>query len=132
MPVGITLPLIKHVEGRIDDFLSATDGRLISPTVFFPFPFENFDTIKQFRVIQERKDKLRIEFVPKGEFLNKKDVFEKAEKRIKQLFGEDINVELKILKAIPHDKTGKLRKVISLISKNHERSCKITYTENQE
>lgn len=115
---GVDLPLINHIEGRIDDFLVATDGRLISPAVFFPYPFENFDVIKQFRVVQERKDKLRIELVPKGGFLNKNDFFEKAEKRIKQLFGENMNVEFKVLDAIPRDKTGKLRKVVSLISKN--------------
>jgi len=114
---GITLPLIKCVEGRTDDFLVATNGRVISPTVFFPYPFDNLGEIKQFRVVQERKDKLRIELVPKGEFLNRNRFFEKAEERIKQLFGEDMNVEFKILKAIPRDKTGKLRKVISLISK---------------
>ena len=114
---GITLPLIKCVEGRTDDFLVATNGRVISPTVFFPYPFDNLGEIKRFRVVQERKDKLRIELVPKGESLNRNRFFEKAEKRIKQLFGEDMNVEFKILKAIPRDKTGKLRKVISLISK---------------
>jgi phenylacetate-CoA ligase len=114
---GITLPLIKLVEGRTDDFLVATDGRVISPTVFFPYPFKNFDVIKQFRVVQERKDKLRIDLVPKGELLNKNGFFEKAEKGIKQLFGEDMNVKFKVLNAIPRDKTGKLRKVISLISK---------------
>jgi len=53
-------PSIKRIEGRTDDFLVATNGRVISPTVFFPYPFDNLDEIKQFRVVQERKDKLRI------------------------------------------------------------------------
>jgi len=35
---GISLPLVKFVEGRADDFLVAADGRLISPTVFFSIP----------------------------------------------------------------------------------------------
>lgn len=113
---GVTLPLMQVVEGRLDDFLLATDGRRIPPTVFFPYPFENMDEIKQFRVVQERRDKLQIELVPKGEFLNEGSFFEKAEKRIKQLFGEDMQVEFKVVDAIPLDKTGKLRKVISLNS----------------
>jgi len=116
-PCGVTLPLIRLVEGRGDDFLVATDGRLIPPTVFFPYPFENMDKIKQFRVIQKRRDKLRIELVPKEEFLDENGFFEKAEKRIKQLFGEHMQVEFKVLDEIPLDKTGKLRKVISLNSK---------------
>jgi len=114
---GVTLPLMRLVEGRADDFLVAIDGRLIPPTVFFPYPFENMDKIKQFRVVQKRRDKLRIELVPKGEFLNENGFFKKAEKRIKQLFGENMQVEFKVVDVIPLDKSGKLRKVISLSSK---------------
>src|SRR4030066_461450 len=34
---GRTLPLMKIVEGRKDDFLTSIDGRMISPRVFFPY-----------------------------------------------------------------------------------------------
>ncbi|MCW4007335.1 MAG: phenylacetate--CoA ligase family protein [Candidatus Bathyarchaeota archaeon] len=108
---GIILPLIKFVEGRSDDFLVAPNGRLIPPTVFFPYPFENFDRIKQFKVVQERKDKLLIELVLKKN-VAENGFFEKAEKKVKQLFGEDMKVEFKICDAIPSSKTGKIKKVI--------------------
>ena len=76
------------------------------------------NAIKQFRVVQKRKDKLRIELVPNEMLSNDRLFFERAEHRIKQFFGEDMNVEFMILEEIPRYKTGKHRKVISLQSKN--------------
>jgi len=110
---GITLPLMKIMEGRADDFLIALDGRIIPPTVFFPYPFENYEGIKQFRVIQERRDKLTIQLAVKESFLNDAQVFEKAKKKILELFGEGMQVYFEILEQINRDPTGKLRKVIS-------------------
>jgi len=115
---GRTLPLIRHVEGRADDLLVAADGRLITPTVFFPYPFDDLDGIRYFRVIQERMDKMRIEVVPRETSLKDNGLLEKAEQKIKWLFGDSMQVEFRILDEIPLDKSGKRRKVISLCSKN--------------
>jgi len=112
-PCGMTLPLMKVVEGRIDDFLTDLDGRLISPTVFFPYPFEDMERIKQFRVIQERSDKLKIQLVVKENFRNEDQVFEKARRKIQNLFGKGMLVEFQLLEKIDLDSTGKLRKIVS-------------------
>jgi len=112
---GRTLPLMKVVEGRLDDFLLALDGRMISPTVFFPYPFENLRGIKQFRVVQERRDKLTIQLAVTESFLNRNQDLEKARRKIQNLFGESMQTEFEILKKINKDPTGKLRKVISKI-----------------
>ncbi len=110
---GRALPLIRLVEGRADDFLMATDGRLISPTVFFPYPFENVDEIKQFRVIQQGRKKLVVQIVAKEVFSNQNQVVENAEKKLRGLFGGDMEVEFQFVEKIPRDPSGKLRKVIS-------------------
>ena len=109
---GITLPLMKIMEGRTDDFLVATDGRIIPPTVFFPYPFENVEEISEFRVIQERKDFLRIQLVAKGT-LPSDQVFEKVRREIHRVFGEDMQVNFQIVDEIERDPRGKLRKIIS-------------------
>jgi len=110
---GRTLPLMKIVEGRTGDFLMAMDGRIIPPTVFFPYPFENYEGIRQFKVIQEKKDKLTIQLALKEGFDTQ--VLEKAEKEIRRLFGEGMHVEFQILEKIHRDPSRKLRKVISRI-----------------
>jgi phenylacetate-CoA ligase len=110
---GISLPLVKIVEGRADDFLVTTDGRVISPTVFFPYPFEDMAWVKQFRVVQQNRNSLFIQVVARQLLPNQSLVIENAEKRIKSLFGEDMQVKFQFVDKIPRDSSGKIRKIIS-------------------
>lgn len=110
---GATLPLIKVVEGRVDDFLTAPDGRIIPPTVFFPYPFENMEGVRQFRVIQEKKNKLTFQLVENGDSLDKVQVLAKARNRIQDLFGEEMQIEFQIKRKLDRNSSGKLRKIIS-------------------
>ncbi|MGB9841296.1 MAG: phenylacetate--CoA ligase family protein [Candidatus Bathyarchaeales archaeon] len=110
---GIALPLVQVVEGRADDFLVASDGRLISPTVFFPFPFDDVEWIRQFRIVQESKCKLVVQVVAKDVAVDQSRVIELAGRRLRELFGEDMNIEFKFLATLPRDRSGKVRKVIS-------------------
>ena len=118
---GVTLPLIKSVEGRADDILMAADGRPISPTVFFPYPFDDVDWIRQFRVIQESRKRLVIQIEAKKAVDNQNQIIEAAERRIHELFGQEMEVAFEFVDKIPLDKSGKLRKVISHIG-NRSRS----------
>jgi phenylacetate-CoA ligase len=116
---GVTLPLIKSVEGRADDFLLASDGRVISPTVF-PYPFEDVDWIRQFRVIQESHKKLVIQVAAKENLADQDRIVRNAESKIRGLFGEDMEVEFEFVEEIPRDPSGKLRKVISHVNRTAE------------
>jgi phenylacetate-CoA ligase len=108
---GITLPLMKILGGRKDDFLQTIDGKTIPPTIFFPFPFQNFEGIKHFRVIQEKRNSLRVQLVLKE--LLEPEVFKNAEFEIQKVFGEGMEVKFEILDELSRDRSGKLRKVIS-------------------
>lgn len=112
---GKSLPLLKMLEGRTDDFLTAVDGRIISPAVFSPYPFENLEGIRQFRVIQEKRDKLTIQLVARESFLNSKQVLERARREIEKVFGEGMHVDFQLLEKIDRESTGKLRKIISRV-----------------
>lgn len=112
-PCGRTLPLMQVVEGRADDFLVATDGRVISPTVFFPYPFHDFEEIQQFRVIQQQKDQVLIQVIPRAGLQNRQQILQDAETNIKRLFGDSMKVEFQILEKIERDSSGKLRKIMS-------------------
>jgi phenylacetate-CoA ligase len=113
---GRTLPLMKMLEGRADDFLQTTLGKKIPPIIFFPYPFDNTEGIKQFKVIQQSKMDMTIQVVATNETKNKSQVFIEAENTIKRLFGEDMTVEFQFLESIPKESNGKLRKVVSLIN----------------
>lgn len=115
---GISLPLIKIVNGRVDDLLVATDGRLVPPTVFFPYPFDSVDWIRQFRVLQESRKNLVVQVAPKNNVDAQSlcQIIEAAERKIRELFGEDMEVKFDFVDEIPRDRSGKLRKVVSHIN----------------
>ncbi|XHH10312.1 MAG: phenylacetate--CoA ligase family protein [Candidatus Bathyarchaeia archaeon] len=112
-PCGRTLPLMQVVEGRADDFLVTTNGKVISPTVFFPYPFRDYEAIKQFRVIQPQKERVIIQVIPRMGIQNKQQILQDAEANIKHLFGESMQVEFQLLDKIERDSSGKLRKIVS-------------------
>lgn len=118
-PCGKTLPLMKMVEGRADDFLTALDGRVISPTIFFPYPFRDFERIRQFRVIQEKRDVLRIQLVVEDDPLSA-EVQMEARKEIRRVFGGDMQVEFDFLDEFKRNHSGKIKKVESRISVKFE------------
>jgi phenylacetate-coenzyme A ligase PaaK-like adenylate-forming protein len=102
------------IEGRTEDFLITLDGRMIPPSLFFPFPFERDDGVKQFRIIQDRKDRLKFQLVTKEGFGD--EAIKRATERIKNLFGNDVSVEFNLVDVIDRGETGKMRKVISRLT----------------
>jgi phenylacetate-CoA ligase len=111
---GVTLPLMEIIEGRTEDFLITLDGRMIPPSLFFPFPFDRDDGVKQFRIIQDRKDRLKFQLVTKEGFGD--EAIKRATERIKNLFGNDVSVEFNLVDVIDRGETGKMRKVISRLT----------------
>lgn len=114
---GVKFPLIKSIDGRSDDFLVTVDGKLISPTVFFPYPFDDVSWIKRFRVIQENPKKLVIQVKAKKTVVNQSEIAEAAKRKIHELFGKNMEVVFEFVDEIPLNVGGKLRKVISCINR---------------
>ncbi|MGQ9680877.1 MAG: phenylacetate--CoA ligase family protein [Candidatus Bathyarchaeia archaeon] len=115
---GVTLPLIRLIEGRTGDFLTTSDNRIIPPTIFFPYPFDDVEGIKQFRIVQEKKDKLVIQLVAREEFEKNEQNLEKARKEIWKIFGENTCVEFQFVDKIKSDTERKYRKIVSKIPVN--------------
>lgn len=112
---GRTLPLMKIVEGRTGDHLITLDGRVIPPIAFFPYPFQEVKGIKQFRIIQEKRDMITIQIVPKENFQTHSLGLDMARRNILDVFGVNMHVEFQILDKIERDPSGKLRKIISKV-----------------
>lgn len=110
---GRTLPLMKMLEGRADDLFTALDGRLVYASSFFYNLFGNPEEIRQFRVIQERRDKLKIQLVVREGFLNVSGFLEKTRREIQKAFGEEMHVDFQLIDKIERDPSGKLRMILS-------------------
>ena len=110
---GVKLPLLKSVEGRMNDFLIASDGRRVPPARFYPFPFDDYVGIKQFKVVQDRRDRLVVQLIVE-EALFDYSRLNKARLKLQELFGVDMQVDFDIVDKIEMDKTGKMRPVSRL------------------
>jgi phenylacetate-CoA ligase len=110
---GINFPLMLLNGGRKDDFLRATNGKVIPPTIFFPYPFEDVEKIRQFKVIQDRKNSIIIQLALCGSMDS--SLLLKARENIQRVFGQDMEVKFEVLESFKRESNGKLRKIISLI-----------------
>lgn len=108
---GRTFPLITLVEGRTDDFLVMPSGDLVSPRKIVPL-VEITPGIREFQVIQETKDVVRI-YVIKDESYSV-EAEEKMIARLKELLKEDVTIVVEYVNEIKREK-GKLRIVYSKV-----------------
>jgi phenylacetate-CoA ligase len=107
---GRGFPLIKSIEGRTDDFLILPSGRKISPRVINVI--EDIPGVSRYKTIQETKNRIVVNLV-KGEGFSEKTIYE-INKHIKAgCLGEDVEVDVKLVKELPLEKRGKLRAVVS-------------------
>jgi len=111
-PCGVKLPLLRGIEGRQSDLLITLDGRSISPWRFFPYPFDDYTGIIQFKITQERKDRIVFQLVLEDTFDMSR--LDEARKRIKNLFGEKMQIDFQIIEKFDREKSGKARTISRL------------------
>ena len=111
-PCGRGLPLMKVVEGRTDSFMQVPDGRVFPAMIWEPI-MRRIPGVGQFKAIQERKDLIRILLVKTDEFTQR--TIDQIVADIRDVMGEEINVETEIVDGIPKDKSGKVRAAVSKV-----------------
>lgn len=107
-PCGRGLPLMKIIEGRLDDFIILPSGRIISPLII-PLFVENIEGIAEYRIIQERKDYFIIQIELKDGY--KADTFPQLRDSFTKELGENVEVDIEFVDAVVTG--GKLRRVVS-------------------
>ncbi len=103
---GMNYRLFKRIEGRLQELIVTSKGRLISMTAINMHD-ETFDNVKQFQFYQDTPGKLILNIVP-SEKLIEKDL-QRIYDNLKRKVGDDTDLEIKLVKSIPRTKTGKLR-----------------------
>lgn len=118
-PCGRTLPLMGVVEGRRDSFLVLPDDRLLSPMVLRNALSEFFEKIVQYRVVQKRVDLLEIYVKKRAEVADDAGFASELVAQVKLVagFGDDVEVDVKLVDDMPLSKTGKLMAIVSELSR---------------
>ena len=112
---GVELPLMSVVEGRIDDVIYTPSGRAVSPNSITN-AMESVRGIKQFRIVQDQRDRLQVYLVKKDD--QPDDVVESSLKALNSLLFGELAINTSLVKDIPREYTGKIRAVISEVGKN--------------
>ncbi|MHA1631914.1 MAG: hypothetical protein ACTSXC_03775, partial [Candidatus Freyarchaeota archaeon] len=123
-PCGRTFPLMKVVEGRVNDVVVLPDGRVMSSVTFITgmYQLSFFKNIEKFRVVQKRVDSFKFMVKLSDSGLD----LEAAEKELKTCFKtlfnvDEVDFELEFVDDIPLDKSGKFRVVVSEVAQRYLR-----------
>ncbi len=111
---GRGLPILKSVDGRVDDVILTKDGRRIGrldPVFKADLP------IKEAQIIQESISRVRLRYVPTSDFVesDQKSIIQRLQQRL-----GDMKITLEVVETIPRSSNGKFRAVISNINKTIE------------
>jgi phenylacetate-CoA ligase len=98
---GINTQIIKQIEGRSTDMIVLPDGEMMSPLTVTGIPskiMEEFGTykIKQFQIIQHKKDEIEILVIIDDKLRNVGPSVEKILKELKRRYQEKIGQNVKI------------------------------------
>lgn len=107
---GRSLPLLAKIVGRKLDVIRTPEGGIV-PGEFFPHLMKEFQSVKQFQVVQNRVDSLQVKVVwrnghPEGEL-------KRIEKLIQEKLGSRVRLHLNIVPEIPLTPSGKFRVTVS-------------------
>ncbi len=111
-PCKMGFPLLKSVEGRINDNIKLPSGNIITSMYFYMnFGMNYADFVKQFQVIQNRSDQLIINISPTENYND--PIGEKIRNEILNDIGtnDNITVVINIVDEILPEKSGKIKAI---------------------
>lgn len=110
---GRSLPLMRDLEGRADDFITLPSGELVPPTrviaIFFTTPH-----IEQFQLVQTSTTHIKIEIIPRKEFTG--DIEKVLLQRIRNALNESVDIEVEKVDNIKKTGSSKFRTIISKVA----------------
>ena len=111
---GRGFPLMKLMVARVDDFLQLPSGKKVNPRTVIPL-FELGSGVREFRIMQERRDHITVDIVPKPDWT------ETIEQELKSSFfkilGEPVEVVFNLCEEIPRGRHNRPRPIRSLVDK---------------
>jgi len=120
-PCGRTWPLVKSIQGRINDYLVLPSGRRVTWLHFYHQFYKELErnvfSISQYRIIQDKKDQIIFEVVPGKNY--DPGMLGRIKNNLEEYFihlGERIEVTMEVVNDIPLGSTGKRRILISRVN----------------
>ena len=106
---GVTLPLMEIVEGRKEDFIRTTDGKLVH-AAYLCYTLKD-DTVHEFKMYQKAIDKIHVQIVKSPLFNDQSEKM--LENKLRTALSNDVQITFEYLERIPRERSGKLRYFVS-------------------
>ena len=112
-PCGRNFPLIKSIEGRMDDVLITPEGNYVG-SASMSVAIELVNNIKEVQIIQNKIDEIIVKVI-KVEKFNKYDLNLLID-RLKERLGNKVSIKVVFVNQIKRTRAGKFRFIISNIT----------------
>lgn len=109
-PCGRTLPLMKNIVGRSNDYFFLPNGKRVYPFSLMR-AVRDIPGISQYQMIQLTKDKVRINIVRNIDFSHKTVL--KIEENCKGVLGNNVEITINVVEEIASESSGKCQAVKS-------------------
>lgn len=109
---GRTLPLLKDIQGRSTDFVKASDGTVMHGLALI-YVLRELQGIDSFKIVQENLHHTRVLLVP-GPGYNEA-VAEQIVSGLQRRLGTNVDIGVECVPALPAERSGKMRYVLSHI-----------------
>lgn len=116
-PCGRGLPILKKIDGRINNMVATPEGKVASGLVFYYISrslIEKKGGIQKFRVIQNSLDNITFQIV-KGPGFDTRSI-KMLEEKTHDYLSPRINVEFEFLESLPQAANGKIIHFISKLT----------------
>lgn len=105
---GRGLPILKEIQGRTTDFVTATDGTVMHGLALI-YILRDMPGIAQFKIIQHSRSSIEVLIIPTNSFNQNVSIETKFQERL----GHDMNVTVNLVNTIAPERSGKYRYVVS-------------------
>lgn len=107
------LPLLKEIQGRTTDFVVAADGTVMHGLALV-YVIRDLPGVESFKIVQETLHHTRVLLVATAAFDRSREaaIMQAFQRRL----GEAVRVDVEFVDAIPPEKSGKFRYVVSRVA----------------
>jgi len=109
-PCGRARPILKQIDGRIEEYVATPDGRRVGRMDHI---FKDALEVKEAQIVQPSTDRLVVRIVPRPGFgpADRRQL----ERELRTRLGDEIRIDFENVEAIPRLQNGKFRAVVSQI-----------------
>lgn len=115
---GQPFSTIKTIQGRMLDYFLLPHGRVIHPYEIVMTLLSEAPWLQQYRLIQEREDRILLQIVPFTTPSSEKLTL--LTDRVTKALGSDVNFEIALVPEIPLEPSGKFRVSRSLVNSGYD------------